>query len=284
MGSTRRPELQRSSEHPRILLHSQEPTLRKLLAAALKPDYRVLAEPEADTLKTHLNQGLTDLVILDLDSQPGSQETIFPLLAEIKPFSVPILVMADDSTRSLALQLLEHGVYDYFLKPPNLTEVKIILSRAHDHSQLKQRLKAIAASPDDVGDGPTDCDRLLGTSPAMLAVYDLIRRVANLNINVLVTGESGVGKELVARAIHNLSHRASRPFVALFCGAIPETLIEAELFGYEKGAFTGATSSQQGFIEQAGDGTLFLDEIGELNLNTQVKFLRVLQERTVVSG
>src|SRR5215472_1139759 len=129
--------------------------------------------------------------------------------------------------------------------------------------------------------GPTvgGCDQLVGSSAGAEAVYKLIGQVAHLPAFVLITGESGTGKELVARAIHNLGHRAKSPFVAVSCGAIPESLIEAELFGHEKGAFTGSMASRAGYFEQAGRGTLFLDEIGELSLNAQVKLLRVLQQR-----
>jgi DNA-binding NtrC family response regulator len=123
------------------------------------------------------------------------------------------------------------------------------------------------------------CDRMIGHSQPMQQVYDLVNRVANLNASVLVTGESGTGKELIARAIHNTGARFRRPFVAVSCGAIPETLIEAELFGHEKGAFTGTAGAREGYMEQASDGTLFLDEIGELSMSTQVKLLRVLQQR-----
>jgi transcriptional regulator with PAS, ATPase and Fis domain len=120
---------------------------------------------------------------------------------------------------------------------------------------------------------------MIGSSPQMQQVYDMVHRVASLNASVLVTGESGTGKELIARAIHNLGSRAKQPFVAVSCGAIPETLIEAELFGHEKGAFTGTVGTREGYLEQAGDGTLMLDEIGELSPSTQVKLLRVLQQR-----
>jgi DNA-binding NtrC family response regulator len=123
------------------------------------------------------------------------------------------------------------------------------------------------------------CDRLVGSSGRAQVVYDLIRRVANLNAFVLISGESGTGKELVARAIHNRGNRAKHPFIAVSCGAIPESLIEAELFGHERGAFTGSTASRAGYLEQAGEGTILLDEIGELSPNTQVKLLRVLQEK-----
>jgi transcriptional regulator with PAS, ATPase and Fis domain len=123
------------------------------------------------------------------------------------------------------------------------------------------------------------CDQLVGMGSASQRVYDLIRRVADLDAFVLISGESGTGKELVARAIHNLSHRSAAPFVAVSCGAIPETLLEAELFGNERGAYTGSVGSREGYFEQAGRGTLFLDEIGELSLHAQVKLLRVLQQR-----
>src|ERR1035437_2137326 len=120
---------------------------------------------------------------------------------------------------------------------------------------------------------------MTGSSQQMQQVYDLIRRVASINASVLVTGESGTGKELIANAIHNLGKRSGEPFIAVSCGAIPETLIEAELFGHEKGAFTGTVGTRVGFLEQAAEGTLFLDEIGDLSLSVQVKLLRVLQQR-----
>jgi len=146
---------------------------------------------------------------------------------------------------------------------------------------MKRELKAKRASDSTQPEAeePLRCDGLMGSSTEMCAVYDLIHRVAKLNASVLITGESGTGKELIARAIHNLGDRANAPFVAVSCGAIPETLIESELFGHEKGAFTGTTGIRTGYLEQAGNGTLLLDEIGELSLQTQVKLLRVLQQR-----
>jgi DNA-binding NtrC family response regulator len=149
-----------------------------------------------------------------------------------------------------------------------------MLSRAFENSTLRQQLQTVQQQLEV----PGTCDRMIGSSPRMQRVYQLVHRVTNLNASVLVTGESGTGKELIARAIHNLGSRANRPFVAVSCGAIPETLIEAELFGHEKGAFTGTVGSREGYFEQAADGTLFLDEIGDLSLFTQVKLLRVLQQ------
>jgi DNA-binding NtrC family response regulator len=157
-----------------------------------------------------------------------------------------------------------------------VVELKVVIRRACEHASLRKELDAVRERLSNT----SGCDRLVGSSGRSQAVYELIRRVSNLSAYVLITGESGTGKELVARAIHNLSNRAKSPFVAVSCGAIPETLIEAELFGHEKGAFTGTTGAREGYFEQPGDGTLLLDEIGELSLQTQVKLLRVLQEKT----
>jgi DNA-binding NtrC family response regulator len=182
--------------------------------------------------------------------------------------------MADDSLRSTAFELVRTGAFGYCRRPPSIRDLKTMLNRAYEHSTMKQQLQTVQQRLEE----PGSCDRLIGSSPMMQQVYQLVHRVTNLNASVLVTGESGTGKELIARAIHNLGSRASRPFMAVSCGAIPETLIEAELFGHEKGAFTGTVGAREGYFEQAADGTLFLDEIGDLSLFTQVKLLRVLQQ------
>ena len=182
--------------------------------------------------------------------------------------------MADDGLRSTAFELVKTGAFGYCRRPPSIRDLKTMLSRAYENSLLKRQVEAVHQRMED----PVACDRLIGSSTHMQRVYQMVHRVTNLNAAVLVTGESGTGKELIARAIHNLGSRASRPFVAVSCGAIPETLIEAELFGHEKGAFTGTVGAREGYFEQAGDGTLFLDEIGDLSLFTQVKLLRVLQQ------
>jgi len=162
-----------------------------------------------------------------------------------------------------------------------MRELKAVIHRAYEHAAMKREL-GLQGRQMPVGthlSAVPSCDALIGGSRPMRDLYELIHRVRNLNASVLITGESGTGKELIARAIHNLSGRASQPFVAVSCGAIPETLIESELFGHEKGAFTGTTGTRTGYFEEAGGGTLFLDEIGELNPQTQVKSLRVLQQR-----
>ncbi|HEX5431836.1 MAG TPA: sigma-54 dependent transcriptional regulator [Bryobacteraceae bacterium] len=185
------------------------------------------------------------------------------------------IVLADDGLRGAAGELINQGAYGYCRRPPSIRDLRTMLRQAHETSSLKERLDAADLERDVL----TDCNRLVGSSRRMQHLYRLIDTVASNAASVLILGESGTGKELVARAIHSRGSRANRPFVAVACGAIPETLIEAELFGHEKGAFTGTVGMREGYFEQAGDGTLFLDEIGELSLYTQVKLLRVLQQR-----
>jgi DNA-binding NtrC family response regulator len=182
--------------------------------------------------------------------------------------------MADDGLRSTAFEMVRTGAFGYCRRPPSIRDLKTMLSRAYETSLMKRQLETVQHRMED----PGACDKLIGSSRQMQQVYQMVHRVTNLNAAVLVTGESGTGKELIARAIHNMGSRSKRPFVAVSCGAIPETLIEAELFGHEKGAFTGTVGAREGYFEQAGDGTLFLDEIGDLSLFTQVKLLRVLQQ------
>src|SRR6185312_7389561 len=174
----------------------------------------------------------------------------------------------------VADELVRGGAFGHCRRPLSVPDLKAMLSGAYQNTFFKRPSKNVPQPAND----SQGCDKLIGSSPQMLRAFQLIQSVSNLNAAVLVTGESGTGKELIARAIHNLGVRANRPFVAVSCGAIPETLIEAELFGHEKGAFTGTTGARAGYFEQAADGTLFLDEIGDLSLFTQVKLLRVLQQ------
>jgi DNA-binding NtrC family response regulator len=186
-----------------------------------------------------------------------------------------MVVMADDTLRSTAAELVRLGAFGYLRRPPSIRDLKTMLLRAHETTSLKRELESVQQRAEVA----VCCDGLIGSSAQMQQVYDLIGRVAGICASVLVTGESGTGKELIASAIHNLGRRSKQPFIAVSCGAIPETLIEAELFGHEKGAFTGTVGSRVGYLEQAAEGTLFLDEIGDLSLSTQVKLLRVLQQR-----
>ena len=261
----------------KVVIHSQDRTLRLLLSSALGKEFQVVWEPSEEGIKRSLSTGSCDLVILDLDANKETlhqqTECARRIISSID--SSLTIVMADDSLRSAAAELVRLGAFGYCRRPPSIRDLKEMLRRAYEHSSLKRELKTAQERIDSAN----SCDRMIGSSPRMLEVYDLVRRVTSINASVLITGESGTGKELIASAIHNLGDRSGHPFIAVSCGAIPETLIEAELFGHEKGAFTGTFGARTGLLEQAGGGTVFLDEIGELSLSTQVKLLRVIQER-----
>ena len=259
----------------RLLLYSPDSKLQSLLASALKSEYEVVLESRKERLKEAVRESGADILVLDLDSNYSPLEQQLEFFSEIGESCIPSVVMTDDLRRSTATEFIRRGAHDCIRKPPSLGEFKVIVGRAYEHALMKRELEGMRLTM-SLTHG---CDRMLGSSGRAQVIYDLIRRVSSLNTFVLITGESGTGKELVARAIHNRGSRASHPFVAVSCGAIPESLIEAELFGHEKGAFTGSTGSRAGYLEQAGEGTLLLDEIGELSLNTQVKLLRVLQQR-----
>jgi DNA-binding NtrC family response regulator len=259
----------------RIGLYSEDRKLQPLLSSALGKEFQVTLESEEEKMRQLLSIRGCDVLILDLGSEQASLKHRIDFARRTLPSPLPIVIMADDGLRSTAAEMVRLGAYSYCRKPPSVRDLKTMLRRAHESSLLRRELQTMQHQPDDFA----GCDRMIGSSPQMREVYELVRRVADLNASVLITGESGTGKELVANAIHNLGVRSGRPFVAVSCGAIPETLIEAELFGHEKGAFTGTVGAREGYFEQAGDGTLFLDEIGELSPSTQVKLLRVLQQR-----
>jgi len=259
----------------RVAIHSPDTRLKSILAGALKSELALLELDDQQLRRALRERSGLDVLILDFDSNCSPLEGQLALYDEIGDTPVPIVVMTDDLRRSTAMEFLRRGAFDCIRKPPSLIEFKVIVGRAHEHAQMKAELdqarQAINAT--------RGYDQLVGSSGRAQVVYDLIRRVADLSASVLITGESGTGKELVARAIHDTGNRAKKPFIAVSCGAIPESLIESELFGHERGAYTGSTGARAGYFEQAGEGTLLLDEIGELSLNTQVKLLRVLQQK-----
>lgn len=259
----------------RIGLYSEDHTLQPLLSSALGKEFQVLLESTEAGINRMIAREECDVIMLDLDSNDESLEERIACSRRLAGSQVASVVMADDGLRTAAVELVKLGAYSYSRKPPSVRDLKSMLRRAHESCSLKRQLQSVRQQLE----GTTSCGQMIGSSPQMRQVYDLVRRVADLNASVLVTGESGTGKELIARAIHDLGDRSGRPFVAVCCGAIPETLIEAELFGHERGAFTGTVGSRAGYLEQAGEGTLFLDEIGELSPSTQVKLLRVLQQR-----
>src|ERR1035438_6526720 len=258
----------------RIGLLSEDGALQPLLSSALGKEFQVQRALDADEVEVLVEAAECDVVLLDLNSNNASIRDRIEVARRVIASQVPSVVMADDGLRSTAVELVRVGAYGYCRRPPSIRELKAMLCRASENNSLKRQLQTVHQRIEAV----SSCDRLIGSSQQIRQVYQLVHRVADLNASVLVTGESGTGKELIARAIHNLGSRSERPFVAVSCGAIPETLIEAELFGHEKGAFTGTVGAREGYFEQARDGTLFLDEIGDLSLYTQVKLLRVLQQ------
>jgi DNA-binding NtrC family response regulator len=264
----------------RVGLYSEDTTLYPALSSALGNGFRVtLVKNEAEATLL-ISRSACDVLILNLDAELNGSQSQLECFRRMIKSDVLCIVMGDDRIRPLALELVRDGAYGYCRKPPSIVDLKTILLRAYEHNSLRQEVnKTQQLQTVDSANAEGQCDQMIGSSPQMRTVYELVGRVTGINASVLITGESGTGKELIATAIHKLGTRANKPFVAVSCGAIPETLIESELFGHEKGAFTDSSGVRVGYMEQAADGTLFLDEIGELSLTTQVKLLRVLQQR-----
>ena len=259
----------------RVVLFSQDRTLRPLLSSALGREFEFFIESSEAGIKKLVSEEDCQVVVLDLNSNHDALRECIECARRLIASKVTLLVLADDALRATANELVRQGAYGYVRRPPSVRDLRIMLRRAYEVTQAK-----LLDEPEEPEIDPSQArDCMVGSSEAMQRVHYLIDCVANIEASVLINGESGTGKELVARAVHNRGSRTDKPFVAVACGAIPETLIEAELFGHEKGAFTGTVGSREGFFEQAGDGTLFLDEIGELTPYVQVKLLRVLQQR-----
>ncbi len=265
---------------PKLLIVEDDSSIATQMKWALAQDYEIfLAEDRPGALEVFRTEQ-PPVVTLDLGlpPHPADVEEGFKALAEMlsQDGHVKIIVITGQGEKDNALKAIGEGAYDFFSKPIQIDELKVVLHRAfyvskleREHDDLRKQL-----SVEPLGG-------MLGTSPQMEEVFASIRKVATTEVPVLISGESGTGKELVANAIHQMSTRKTSPFVVINCSAIPETLLESELFGHEKGAFTGAHIQRKGRFEAAQGGTLFLDEIGELSLSLQVKLLRFLQEQRI---
>ena len=261
----------------KILVVDDDAVARELLADALKKEgYEVEAFSNGEEAIERGRRGWVDLVLTDIKMGTVDGLTV---LREFKRFSPDTSIVLLTSFGSLegAIEAIKQGAYDYLAKPFKKEEIKLVVRRSLDHCQL---VRENARYRDELK-GREDWSPLVGSSPAMLEVYKLVARVSEGRSTVLLQGESGTGKELIARAIHANSPRREKPFIPVNCGALPDTLLESEMFGYEKGAFTGAVGIKAGLFEAANGGTLFLDEIGELGPALQVKLLRVMQDQEV---
>jgi two-component system, NtrC family, nitrogen regulation response regulator GlnG len=261
-----------------ILVADDDAAIRTVLNQALtRAGYDVRSTGNAATLWRWINQGDGDLIITDVVLP---DENAFDMLLRIKKArpDLPVIIMSAQNTFMTAIRASERGAYEYLPKPFDLKELTAIVGRAL--SEPKERPRA-PAKVDDFESIP-----LVGRSPAMQEIYRVLARLMLTDLTVMISGESGTGKELVARALHDYGKRRNGPFVAINMAAIPRDLIESELFGHEKGAFTGANTRSAGRFEQAEDGTLFLDEIGDMPMEAQTRLLRVLQqgEYTTVGG
>jgi two-component system nitrogen regulation response regulator GlnG len=260
-----------------ILLADDDAAIRTVLNQALsRAGYEVRSTSNAATLWRWVAQGEGDLIITDVVMPDENAFDLLPRIKKLRP-ELPIIVMSAQNTFMTAIRASERGAYEYLPKPFDLKELVAVVGRALS----RPRAPSVSSQAPDGEEIP-----LVGRSPAMQEIYRALARLMPTDLTVMITGESGTGKELVARALHDYGKRRQGPFVAVNMAAIPRDLIESELFGHEKGAFTGATSRSAGRFEQAEGGTLFLDEIGDMPMEAQTRLLRVLQqgEYTTVGG
>ena len=262
-----------------ILVADDDRGIRTVLNQALgRAGYQVRTTGNAATLYRWIADGEGDMVITDVVMPDENGLDLLPRIKKIRP-DLPVLVMSAQNTLLTAIKATERGAYDYLPKPFDLKELLQVVGRATTRPEGD-------GAPPPVGEPTEEQMPLIGRSPAMQEIYRVLARLMGTDLTVLITGESGTGKELVARALHDYGKRTSGPFVAINMAAIPRELIESELFGHEKGSFTGANARSIGRFEQADGGTLFLDEIGDMPIEAQTRLLRVLQqgEYTTVGG
>jgi DNA-binding NtrC family response regulator len=263
-----------------ILIIDDEVNLRKTLAEILRgKGYEILEAGDGSEAIDLLMTTVPDLVFTDWRMpKAGGEEVLRHMQNDPRLAPIPVIVITAFGSSHNAIEAVRLGAYDFVMKPFDLEEISLTVERALAHSSLSREVVSLRARVERqsvLGTG-----RLIGSSPRMLDAFKMIGKVAETDTTVLICGESGTGKELVAEAIHNYSRRKDNPFVVVNCAALPDNLLESELFGYERGAFTGATARKIGRFEVAEGGTIFLDEIGELSPNLQAKLLRVLQDHT----
>jgi two-component system, NtrC family, response regulator AtoC len=258
----------------RILIVDDEESIRHMLLMMLKKaDYLVDEAADGAEALEKIRGGEYDTVLCDVRMPKLSGIELLEALQD-EALHTTVIVMSAYGTLDTAIEAMKKGAYDYISKPFKKDEVLLTLKKAEERERLFRENQALR----EVTQREFRFDKIVARSEAMRRIFETVKKVADYPTTILLTGESGTGKELIARAVHYNSVRAKHPFVAVNCGAIPENLLESELFGHVRGAFTDALRNKKGLFEEAGDGTLFLDEIGELPLNLQVKLLRVLQE------
>lgn len=261
---------------PVLLIVDDEKSTRSVLCAALEDDYEVYPAANGKAARAILETEPVDLLLTDLRLGGESGMDLIDHAVSLPQPPLCIMMTAYGSA-DVAAEAKRHGAYYFLTKPLNLDEVELLLKRATQTRRLESENRELTTRLEPTG----GLDRMLGDSPQMQDIFNRIRRVAPTQATVLIEGESGTGKELVARALHSLSPRSNKKFVAVNCAALSPQLMESELFGHEKGSFTGAMQRRIGRFEEADGGTLFLDEIGEIDIPTQVKLLRVLAERSI---
>ncbi len=262
-----------------VLIADDEKNIREGLGQALEMDGHTvfLAEDGKQALDL-INNKEMDLVIADLKMPNISGEELLKELASSYP-TIPVIILTAYGTIEAAVNAMRNGAYDFLTKPVNLDRLSLLVKRALNNRELILQHRALQEELER-NQRRRNYDKIIGKSSQMKSIMDVINQIAPTKASVLITGESGVGKELVADAIHHLSNRKDKPFVKVHCAALSENLLESELFGHEKGAFTGAIARKRGRFEMAHTGTIFLDEIGEISQNVQIKILRVLQEKS----
>jgi two-component system, NtrC family, response regulator PilR len=265
------------SHHGHILVVDDERSMREFLEIFFQREgYKVTTAPGVDEAEVCLENDEIDIVITDMQMPLRGGLELLDAARELSPDTAVVVITAYASTDS-AIAAMREGAYDYITKPFKVDEIRLVVEKALEKKQLAVENELLRSQLKSHAGHPT----IIGNSRGIREVFDLIAKVAATRTSVLIAGESGTGKELVARALHDQSERCAMPFVALNCGAIPENLLESELFGHVKGAFTGAVDEKKGLFEVAHAGTLFLDEIAELSLGLQVKLLRAIQEKTI---